>query len=344
MAMRCEQLLAQRHGRSWNLAWRSAGPERRLWRVLRRSPALLSPRPCAGSLRRTPARLPGRSGRGVPPVLRYRRGSPGRPMQGPPAFRTRPRTATPHRRDARAAARAQPGRRRLHGNRLCGHARHPRRRPHHRLPDLRAHPQRPCRRLPGPAAGCPAGRCRPGAQARAAADGNSRPVHGVPAPQPAADSRRRGPGHHRSPARRAARSARPRHRRGTPGVHRTLPYVARDIWRDVARLLHDHGWKVQIATRFRDLAQPCAAAQADWAASLAADLTLIDVCGPETPPGAAVIAGARAATARPVLAADPGGWWTFADGREPNWRNLMIQYAVGGRFATVGELATLAGL
>jgi Nucleoside 2-deoxyribosyltransferase len=122
------------------------------------------------------------------------------------------------------------------------------------------------------------------------------------------------------------------------------PYVARDIWRDAACLLRDHGWKVQIATRFRDLAPPCAAAQDDWAASLAADLTLIDVCGPETPPGAAVIAGARAATGRPVLAADPGGWWTFADGREPNWRNLMIQYAVGGRFATIGELATLAGL
>jgi len=42
-----------------------------------------------------------------------------------------------------------------------------------------------------------------------------------------------------------------------------------------------------------------------------------------------------------VLAADPGGWWTFADGREPNWRNLMIQYAISGRFTTISELATM---
>ena len=45
-----------------------------------------------------------------------------------------------------------------------------------------------------------------------------------------------------------------------------------------------------------------------------------------------------------MLAAEPGGWWTFADGREPNWRNLMIQYAISGTFGTVSELAALAGL
>jgi len=42
---------------------------------------------------------------------------------------------------------------------------------------------------------------------------------------------------------------------------------------------------------------------------------------------------------------DPRGWWTFADGREPNWRNLMIQHAVSGRFGSIGELTALvAGL
>jgi hypothetical protein len=30
---------------------------------------------------------------------------------------------------------------------------------------------------------------------------------------------------------------------------------------------------------------------------------------------------------------------SFADGREPNWRNLMIQYAVTARFVTIGEFA-----
>ena len=53
-------------------------------------------------------------------------------------------------------------------------------------------------------------------------------------------------------------------------------------------------------------------------------------CGP---PGAALITGACAATGRPVLAAHTGTWHTLADGREPNWRNLMIQYAVTARFS-----------
>ena len=63
--------------------------------------------------------------------------------------------------------------------------------------------------------------------------------------------------------------------------------------------------------------------------------------GPETPPGAAIITGACAATGLPVLAAGIGPGWTFADGREPNWRNLMIQYAISGRFATIAEFITL---
>jgi hypothetical protein len=30
--------------------------------------------------------------------------------------------------------------------------------------------------------------------------------------------------------------------------------------------------------------------------------------------------------------------WTLADGREPNWRNLMIQYAVTRRVAAPADL------
>ena len=78
-------------------------------------------------------------------------------------------------------------------------------------------------------------------------------------------------------------------------------------------------------------------ARADWAAARAASLAVIDARGPETPPGAALVTGACTAGGRPVLAAHPGTWQSFADGREPNWRNLMIQYAASARFATIGE-------
>jgi hypothetical protein len=122
------------------------------------------------------------------------------------------------------------------------------------------------------------------------------------------------------------------------------PYIARELWRDVVGMLTVHGWRVLLATRFNKPANLHAAARADWVASRAADLTLIDISGPETPPGAALIAGACAGTGRVVIAAEPGGWWTFADGREPNWRNLMIQYAVSGQFGTVDELARLVRL
>jgi len=122
------------------------------------------------------------------------------------------------------------------------------------------------------------------------------------------------------------------------------PHLPGELWRDIIRLLESRGWQARIATRFRDPADPCQAAHADWAAARRAGLTLIDTRGPETPPGAAIITGACAAAGRTVLAADPGRWWTFADGREPNWRNLMIQYAVSGRFASTAELAALIEL
>jgi nucleoside 2-deoxyribosyltransferase len=122
------------------------------------------------------------------------------------------------------------------------------------------------------------------------------------------------------------------------------PYLAGGLWRGAVDMLTADGWEVHVAGRFHDSADPREAAQRDWAAYWNCKLTLIDVSGPETPPGAAIITGASAATGRRVLAAEPGTWWTFADGREPNWRNLMIQYAISGSFATVSELAALVGL
>ncbi len=119
------------------------------------------------------------------------------------------------------------------------------------------------------------------------------------------------------------------------------PYAACDIWQDATRLLTSRGWDVRIATRFRPQPEPLQAAAADWAAAQAASLALIDTAGPETPPGAALIAGACAATGRRVLALPRKKCWTFAEGREPNWRNLMVQYAVTGEFADLSELAAL---
>lgn len=73
-----------------------------------------------------------------------------------------------------------------------------------------------------------------------------------------------------------------------------------------------------------------------------AAVLVTDVNGPETPPGAAVLTGAFAALGRPVLARHPRPVWTFADGREPNRRNLMIQYAVRHWFTDLPDLPPLA--
>ena len=71
---------------------------------------------------------------------------------------------------------------------------------------------------------------------------------------------------------------------------------------------------------------------------------MVDALGPETPPGAALITGALTARGMPVLAACPAAPQTLADGREPNWWNLMIQYAVAARYSCPAELATAIDL
>ncbi|MBV9449007.1 MAG: nucleoside 2-deoxyribosyltransferase [Streptosporangiaceae bacterium] len=115
------------------------------------------------------------------------------------------------------------------------------------------------------------------------------------------------------------------------------PYFADDMWSDIAQALRTRGWTVHIAQRFLARTGIAEAARADWAAVTTASLAVVDARGPETPPGAALIIGACAATGRPVLAAHPGTWPTLANGREPNWRNLMIQYAVSARFCGIAE-------
>jgi hypothetical protein len=117
------------------------------------------------------------------------------------------------------------------------------------------------------------------------------------------------------------------------------PYLADDMFAAVADTLHVRGWTVYVAKRFQPGADTANAARADWEAAQAASLAIVDARGPETPPGAALITGACTATGRPVLAAHPGTWQSLADGREPNWRNLMIQYAVSARFVTIDEFA-----
>ena len=123
------------------------------------------------------------------------------------------------------------------------------------------------------------------------------------------------------------------------------PYIAGGMWPGIAQALRSRGWTVHRAQRFLTRTGITEAAQADWAAVTTASLAVVDARGPETPPGAALITGARAAAGRPVLAAHPGTWPTLADGREPNWRNLMIQYAVSARFCgTAGFTAALDSL
>lgn len=117
-------------------------------------------------------------------------------------------------------------------------------------------------------------------------------------------------------------------------------------WVDtVAHLLAERGWDIHIAHRLRLLMEPDAAepspAYEDWQALGHSTIAVVDVHGAESPPGAAIIVGACQATGRHVYAPDPNCGWTFAPGREPNFRNLMIQYGLTGIFRRPHELANI---
>lgn len=84
---------------------------------------------------------------------------------------------------------------------------------------------------------------------------------------------------------------------------------------------------------------PLGAAEQDWRAALHADTVIADVSGPETPPGAALLIGAAAALGHTAISYTPRPEYSHAPGREPNWRNLMIQYASHRLLTTPEALA-----
>jgi nucleoside 2-deoxyribosyltransferase len=118
------------------------------------------------------------------------------------------------------------------------------------------------------------------------------------------------------------------------------PYSSDGWTARVSDALRPRGFTTHRAGRLATTtADPSLAALDDWTALAQADLAVVDLRGPETPPGAALVVGACAATGRPVYAPEPGCWWTFAHGREPNYRNLMIQYSLTATFSDLDELA-----
>lgn len=124
------------------------------------------------------------------------------------------------------------------------------------------------------------------------------------------------------------------------------PYRRLESWEPIADLLDSHGWEVHAACRWgtppeASQAETLSRARRDWDAHDRASLLIADVNGPEAPPGAALLIGASTAAGRPVFAAYEDRSFTFAPGREVNFRNLMIQYAIAERFRSLNDLAKL---
>jgi nucleoside 2-deoxyribosyltransferase len=118
------------------------------------------------------------------------------------------------------------------------------------------------------------------------------------------------------------------------------PYYVGGDWAQIIGLLGSRGYRVYQTQRF-GAANPLGAASHDWKELLEASLLVVDTTGPETPCGAAVMIGAATALARRIIAWHPTRLWTFAHGREPNWRNLMIQYSVHARVSDIRSLEEL---
>lgn len=117
-------------------------------------------------------------------------------------------------------------------------------------------------------------------------------------------------------------------------------------WETLAQRLEVRGWEVHQAVRWQSDADTShanvlARAYTDWATLKQAGLLVVDVNGPEAPPGAALLIGAAAATGKRILAAYEDRSFTFAQGREPNFRNLMIQYSITARSRTLDTLCQL---
>jgi nucleoside 2-deoxyribosyltransferase len=118
-------------------------------------------------------------------------------------------------------------------------------------------------------------------------------------------------------------------------------YRRDETWESALAALRTSPFSVRQAIRHQPCDNPIAAARADWNALRACDLLLVDVNGPECPPGAALMIGASVPVGRRVIAVQSAPTWTFAHGREPNWRNLMVQYSVDTRVTEVDAIQTL---
>lgn len=104
------------------------------------------------------------------------------------------------------------------------------------------------------------------------------------------------------------------------------PYGSAQGWHELLARLDDHATPLRHGSRLTSTS-PLEAAKQDWAAAARCSALVADISGPEAPPGAALLIGATVARGGRVIAYCPQPTWTFAHGREPNWRNLMIQYS-----------------
>ncbi|WP_381563559.1 nucleoside 2-deoxyribosyltransferase [Streptomyces eurythermus] len=126
----------------------------------------------------------------------------------------------------------------------------------------------------------------------------------------------------------------PKERRG---VHvETSPYVPDS---GLLAAVRSSGHPARASRRFT-ACDPLSAAVADWDLAATSCALVADVSGPETPPGAAILIGAAAARRQRVIAYQPRPTYTHAPGREPNWRNLMIQYASDLHATTLSDVTT----
>jgi hypothetical protein len=116
------------------------------------------------------------------------------------------------------------------------------------------------------------------------------------------------------------------------------PYGSTAAWH---QLVQHHSTETQRRHASRlTAADPLHAAGADWNAATSSHTLIADLSGPEAPPGAALLIGATIAAGGRVLAYCSNTIWTFAHGREPNWRNLMIQYSITQRLVTPDDQAS----
>jgi hypothetical protein len=123
------------------------------------------------------------------------------------------------------------------------------------------------------------------------------------------------------------------------------PYAAELDTTQEASALRRRGLKITSAGRFAvgDAMSPVEQARVDWQSALSSDLLVVDVRGPECPAGAAALIGMATRRRCPVIGRVTAGSYTFAPGREPNRRNLMIHYSLIGTYSRGSEFESVLG-